>query len=93
MWDKGQWAELLVRVEEQIHERYLNGTRKSKLDAARGKAMRAKLLVREGAYRKGVTSLGIGLATLAPAEEIQWTEKLLPGSTRRNTLRGCNYRR
>ena len=80
LWDKGQWAELLVRVEEQVHERYLDRNRKSKLDATRGRAMRAKLLVREGAYRKGVTSLGTGLATLTPAEEIQWVEKLLPSS-------------
>ena len=78
---KGDVVQLLIRCEEQFFER-LRTRRLRRSVNGRGKIMRAKKLVREGAYRKAVSSLTSSVADLSLSEQRTWFKKLLPNSDR-----------
>ena len=82
-WDAGHFELLLIRAEEQNHQRK-EARKKSLLDGdnSRSKARRAKDLAQNGAYSKAVSSLTSELASFTPAEEVAWSEQLLPRSGR-----------
>ena len=76
LWGAGEFEVLLVRIEEQARAKAAARRR------ARGRpcpGMRARQLVREGAYSKGVAALTTSVAELAPAEQQDWARRLLPG--------------
>ena len=78
MWGAGEFEVLLVRIEEQARAKAAARRR------ARGRpcpGMRARQLVREGAYSKGVAALTTSVAELAPAEQQDWARRLLPASS------------
>lgn len=77
LWHPGAFHEFLIRIEEQARQRGASriGTRKS---PCRG--IRARQLVRDGAYKKGVSALTTSVAHLQMQEQHRWAGKLLPCS-------------
>jgi len=85
LWGEGRFAELLVRAEEQWHERMAARRCGRVGGAARLRARRARTLAREGAYRKAVVSLTSAVAEFDPEEQRRWAARLLPSSERPET--------
>ena len=82
-WEAGDFEFLLIRAEEQNHQR--NEVRKKRIaggDSRRAKAQRVKDLAQHGAYSKAVFSLTSEMARFTPTEELYWSENLWPRSER-----------
>ena len=73
LWQEGDFEALLVRRELQAAASQLRSRRRTGNNSAR-----ARQLVREGAYRKGVTALTGAMAALTPEQEVRWAKELLP---------------
>ena len=80
LWQEGDFEALLVRRELQAAASQLRSRRRTGNNSAR-----ARQLVREGAYRKGVTALTGAMASLTPEEEIRWAKELLPNKATQDT--------
>ena len=82
LWSDGRFEELLLRAEAQSRARLEGRRAKRNGETARNKALRAKKLAAEGAYRKGVQGLTSSTAELIAEEQTHWANKLLPNSSR-----------
>ena len=82
LWREGQWEELLFQAEAQHAARLQAKLAKRTGEAARQKALRAKKLAAEGAYRKAVLGLTSATAQLSTEEQEAWAKKLLPNIER-----------
>jgi len=82
LWSDGRFEELLLRAEAQSRARLEGRRAKRNGEAARNKALRAKKLAAEGAYRKGVQGLTSSTAELTAEEQTNWANKLLPNTSR-----------
>ena len=86
-WNEGSFENLLLRAEAQ-HGARLEARRNRRAgDAGRAKAVRAKKLAAEGAYRKAVQGLMSETAQLTTEEQKTWARKLLPNTCRTSGAR------
>ena len=82
LWQGGSFGELLHRVEEQMRTRAAAMRRRRGVNEASRRAHRARVLAREGAFSKAVSSLQTEMAPLDAASQHMWAAELLPTSSR-----------
>ena len=89
LWDLGDFAKLLSRIEEQQRLAYTSFRWEANGRAhARALALRS---VRNGAYRKGLQKWTSSVAVLSPAEQRAYAQQLLPDAGRQFLMVRCRY--
>ncbi len=89
LWDLGDFAKLLSRIEEQQRLAYTSFRWEANGRAhARALALRS---VRNGAYRKGLQKSTSSVAVLSPAEQRAYAQQLLPDAGRQFLMVRCRY--